>query len=37
MLFNHNKKRAALVWKIISIIVVIGMVLFYMAPLLATR
>jgi hypothetical protein len=34
MLFNHNRKRAALVWKIISVIVVVGMLIFYMAPLI---
>ncbi len=36
MLFNHNRKRAAAVWKVISIIVVVGMLLFYMAPLFTT-
>lgn len=37
MLFNHNnRKRVAIVWKVISVIVVVGMLLFYMAPLLTT-
>ena len=36
MLFNHNRKKAAFVWKIISVLVVIGMLLFYMAPMFST-
>lgn len=33
MLYNHNRKRLVLAWKIISILVVVSMLLFTIAPI----
>lgn len=33
MLFNHNRKRVALAWKIFSIVIIVSMILLYMPGL----
>jgi len=33
MLFNHNRKKVDLAWKIFSIIMIAGMLLFTLLPL----